>query len=279
MAAPASAAGSETPKQLLSIIRDFASEKSHGERRVSELRRRLADVRATADAAAAELDAAKRAREAAEQELRGSQVQAAIADATIQAQEATISRLQEEISKVGTDLDALKSKGDSERDDFISLMHEMNAKTRYVIGVLMNAKTRQFQQMVSLELAEYNHSGLQSTEGQHVKDKTEILESEGILKDLTDKVSSKDAEVQLLEEEYKKDLIDHDKVRQELADIQAKRALMEAVMGESKQLKEIGERAAELAKVHASLVDELQRRYTCPGCGVNNMPGLEEAAN
>jgi len=30
-------------------------------------------------------------------------------------------------------------------------------------------------------------------------------------------------------------------VRQELADIQAKRALMEAVMGESKQLKEIGE--------------------------------------
>nr|TKW20718.1 hypothetical protein SEVIR_4G107600v2 [Setaria viridis] len=30
MAAPASAAGSETPKQLLSIIRDFASEKSHG---------------------------------------------------------------------------------------------------------------------------------------------------------------------------------------------------------------------------------------------------------
>ncbi|XP_039807721.1 uncharacterized protein LOC120671452 [Panicum virgatum] len=267
MAAPASAAGSETPKQLLSIIRDFASEKSHGERRVSELRRRLADVRATADAAAAELDAAKRAREAAEQELRGSQVQAAIADATIQAQEATISRLQEEISKVGTDLDALKSKGDSERDDFISLMHEMNAKTR------------QFQQMVSLELAEYNHSGLQSTEGQHVKDKTEILESEGILKDLTDKVSSKDAEVQLLEEEYKKDLIDHDKVRQELADIQAKRALMEAVMGESKQLKEIGERAAELAKVHASLVDELQRRYTCPGCGVNNMPGLEEAAN
>jgi len=68
-------------------------------------------------------------------------------------------------------------------------------------------------------------------------------------------------------------------VRQELADIQAKRALSEAVMGESKQLKEIGDRAAELAKVHASLVEELQRRYTCPGCGVNNMPGLEEAAN
>ncbi|RLN11713.1 hypothetical protein C2845_PM09G07700 [Panicum miliaceum] len=252
MAAPASAAGSETPKKLLSIIRDFASEKSHGERRVCDLRRRLADVRAASDAAAAELDAAKRARELAEQELRGSQAQAAIAAATIQALEATISRLQEEISKVGTDLDAIKSKGDSERDDFISQMLDMNAKIR------------QFQQMVSLELAEYNHSGLQSTEGQHVGDKTETVESEGILKSLTDKVSRIDAEVQLLEGEYKKDLLDYDKVRQELADIQAKRALMEAVMGET-----------ELAKVHASLVEELQRRYTCPGCGVNNMPGLE----
>ncbi|XP_025812539.1 uncharacterized protein LOC112889948 isoform X1 [Panicum hallii] len=286
MAAPASAAGSETPKQLLSIIRDFASEKSHGERRVCDLKRRLADVRAAADAAAAELDAAKREREAAEQELRGSQAQAAIAAATIQALEATVSRLQEEISKAGTDLDAIKfelelagmcsrclmnflqkSKEDSERDDFISQMHDMNAKIR------------QFQQMVSLELAEYNQSDLQSTEGQHVGDMTETVESEGILKNLTDKVSRIDAEVQLLEGAYKKDLLDHDKVRQELADIQANRALMEAVMGESKQLKEIGGRAAELAKVHASLVEELQRRYTSPGCGINNMPGLEEGAD
>jgi hypothetical protein len=38
-------------------------------------------------------------------------------------------------------------------------------------------------------------------------------------------------------------------------------------------------RAAELAKVHASLVEELQRRYTSPGCGINNMPGLEEGAD
>nr|CAB3470172.1 unnamed protein product [Digitaria exilis] len=185
MAAPAPAAGSETPKQLLSIIRDFASEKSHGERRVCDLKRRLADARAEADAAAAELEAAKRAREAAEQELRGSQVQAAIAAKTIQALEATISRLQEEISKVASNLDELK-------------------------------------------------------------------------------------------------------VRQELADVQAKRVLMEAVMGEMKQLQELGgypeylsltwnTRTAELEKVHASLADELQRRYTCSGCGINNMPELEAA--
>ncbi|KAL6605858.1 hypothetical protein ACP70R_041511 [Stipagrostis hirtigluma subsp. patula] len=245
MAASASAAGGETQKQLLSIIRDFASEKSQGERRVSDLKRRLGDLRAAADAAAAELDAAKQAREAAEQELRGAQVQAAIADASIQALEATISHLQEEISKEGSHLDALKKwnsgdvllvldviapkeQGRQRENEFISQMHEMNVKIR------------QFQQMASLELEEDNHSGLPSTEGQHVGDKNEAMESEGILKDLADKVNKIDAEVLVLEGEYKKDLLEHDKIRQELADVQAKRAIMEAVMGDMKQLQEIG---------------------------------------
>ena len=39
------------------------------------------------------------------------------------------------------------------------------------------------------------------------------MDSEGSLKDLADKVSNIEAEVQLLEEEYKKDLLDYDKVR------------------------------------------------------------------
>ncbi|CAD6339674.1 unnamed protein product [Miscanthus lutarioriparius] len=267
MSAAASASGGDTPKQLLSIIRDFAYEKSHGERRVSDLKRRLADARAAADAAAAELEAAKRAREAAEQDLRGSQVQAAIAADSILALEATISHLQEEISKAGTHLDALKSKGDSEREEFSSKMYEMNAKIR------------QFQQMASLELAEHNHCELLSTEGEHVRDKSKTVDSEGNLKELADKVSNAEAEVQILEEEYKKDLLDHDKVRQELADVQAKRALMEAVMGATKQLQELGEypeiylsltwntRAAELEKVHASLAEELQRRITTVAYG------------
>jgi hypothetical protein len=38
------------------------------------------------------------------------------------------------------------------------------------------------------------------------------VDPEGISKELADKVSNIEAEVQLLEEEYKKDLLDHDKV-------------------------------------------------------------------
>uniref|UniRef100_A0A0E0L9W9 Uncharacterized protein n=1 Tax=Oryza punctata TaxID=4537 RepID=A0A0E0L9W9_ORYPU len=217
--AAAAGAGREPQKQLLSIIRDFAAEKSHGERRVTDLKRRLDDVRAASDAAAAELEAAKRARESAEQELRGGQVQVAIAAASIQALEATISHLQEEISKAGSDLDALKGKGDTERDEFISQMDQLNTKIR------------QFQQTVSVEFKREKCSELSSGEGQHVRDRSEIAESEGILKDLIDKVNNAVAELHVLEEEYKKDLLHHDEVRRELADTQAKRALMEAQAG------------------------------------------------
>lgn len=48
--------------------------------------------------------------------------------------------------------------------------------------------------------------------GQHVRDMSEIEESEGILKDLIDKVNNADAELHVLEEEYKKDLLHHDEV-------------------------------------------------------------------
>ncbi|KAM0827465.1 hypothetical protein ACQ4PT_068185 [Festuca glaucescens] len=243
MAASASAPGGEPQKQLLSIIRDFAAEKSHGERTVSGLKRRLDDVLAAADAATAELEAAKRAREAAETDLRGSQVQASIAArpsrrsrsllVTLPRPEsgnhATISHLQEEIAKVGSELEELKSKEDSERDEFISQMVEMNARIR------------QFRQMASVELArKCSESEMITLAGHNVNNKNETAESEDMVTDLADKLSNIEAEMHALEEEYQKDLLDHKQVCQELTDVQAKRALIEAVMDETKQLQEVG---------------------------------------
>ncbi|XP_037463403.1 uncharacterized protein LOC119335376 [Triticum dicoccoides] len=273
MAASASAAGGEPQKQFLSIIRDFAAEKSHGERTVSGLKRRLDDVVSASDAATAELEAAKRAREAAETELRGSEVQASIADASIQALEATISHLQEEIAKLGSELEALKSTEDIEREEFLRQMHEMNARIR------------QFQQKASAELAERcsgppSADGKQgkSAEGQHGSDMNETMDSEGMLTDSVDQMNNMNAEVHVLEEEYQKDLLELEKLRHELADVRAKRALMEAVMKETKKLQELGGRVAELENVHNSLAEELQKRYICPGCGTNNMAAAEEEA-
>ncbi|KAM0827469.1 hypothetical protein ACQ4PT_068185 [Festuca glaucescens] len=226
MAASASAPGGEPQKQLLSIIRDFAAEKSHGERTVSGLKRRLDDVLAAADAATAELEAAKRAREAAETDLRGSQVQASIA--------ARPSR-----------------------------------------------RSRQFRQMASVELA--RKCSEVSADGHNVNNKNETAESEDMVTDLADKLSNIEAEMHALEEEYQKDLLDHKQVCQELTDVQAKRALIEAVMDETKQLQEKlsltgHKRVAKVEKVLNSVAEELQRRYTCPGCGTNNMGGMEEEA-
>uniref|UniRef100_A0A0E0L9S3 Uncharacterized protein n=1 Tax=Oryza punctata TaxID=4537 RepID=A0A0E0L9S3_ORYPU len=229
MAASAAAvAGGEPQKQLASMIREFATDESHGERGMSDLKRRLDGVRAAYDSAAGELEAAKRAREDAEQELSGSQLQVAIAVASIHTLEATISHLQEEISKVGSDLDALKfadlfmflyhcywqmamrswclmyclqkGDGDIERDEFISQMDQLNTKLR------------QFQQMVSVELYGEMCSELPSGEGQHVRGRSEIIESEGSFHYLIDNVNNADSERSIFEEQYKKYLLDHHKV-------------------------------------------------------------------
>ncbi|XP_010230897.1 uncharacterized protein LOC100830306 [Brachypodium distachyon] len=141
----------------------------------------------------------------------------------------------------------------------------------------LNARIRKFQQIAHVELAEKKGSELLSADGHNVSDKNETIDSEGILKDLVDKVSKIDAEVHVLDGEYQKVLLDHEKLCQELAAIRAKRTLMEAVVGEMKLLQELGGRVAEAEKVHASLAEELQRRYACPGCGVSNMVEMEEA--
>lgn len=104
----------------------------------------------------------------------------------------------------------------------------------------LNARIRKFQQIAHVELAEKKGSELLSADGHNVSDKNETIDSEGILKDLVDKVSKIDAEVHVLDGEYQKVLLDHEKLCQELAAIQAKRTLMEAVVGEMKLLQELG---------------------------------------
>ncbi|KAK1663994.1 hypothetical protein QYE76_052153 [Lolium multiflorum] len=106
-------------------------------------------------------------------------------------------------------------------------------------------RQRQFQQMASVELArkcsEVSADGEQGkaadgnqgkeTDGHNVSDKNETAESEDMVTDLADKLSNIEAEMHALEEEYQKDLLDHKQVCQELADVQAKRALIEGCDG------------------------------------------------
>ncbi|EXB42937.1 hypothetical protein L484_013960 [Morus notabilis] len=101
--------GSDSQKQLLTLIRNFATEKSQGERRILSLKKRIEELRSEAEIANAELEDTKRAKETAEQELKGYEVELALSETSIQSLKSRISLIQDEISSVGSDLEALKS--------------------------------------------------------------------------------------------------------------------------------------------------------------------------
>ncbi|XP_060672496.1 uncharacterized protein LOC107415455 isoform X2 [Ziziphus jujuba] len=103
-------AGSDTQKHLFSLIRDYASEKSQGERRVVGLKKRIEELRSEIEAANTELEDAKRTKEIIEQELKGYEVELALGESSIQTLQSRISQIQDEISAVGSDVDALRNK-------------------------------------------------------------------------------------------------------------------------------------------------------------------------
>ncbi|TQD82235.1 hypothetical protein C1H46_032207 [Malus baccata] len=149
-------AGGDARKQLLNLIHNFASEKSHGERRVVSLRKRIDELGTELEVANAELEEAKRAKEYTEQEIKGYEVELAMNEAAIQTLELRISHTQEEISDVGSEVEALKNKQAASRnclcrDEFISEMIEINTKIR------------RFQESIAGHIHEEEYSG--SAEG------------------------------------------------------------------------------------------------------------------
>ncbi|WOK91955.1 tropomyosin [Canna indica] len=225
----------ESQKQLLSLIRNYASEKSqegkvvapqcfwsdkHGpiailntyffylELRVSDLKKKLLDLQKHLDAANTDLDGAKRSREVAEQELRGSQVQMSMIGASIQALEARIALLRDEVLMFHSNLDALKILNFSFAD--LSLMLQLHE--------LLNLQT-----------------------GKRTSGPQEILDPQGILKlkDLEDKTTCLSAQMQELEAEYLNEQCRRDKDREELAHIERRWFLVTAIMEETKQLQEL----------------------------------------
>ncbi|XVE68023.1 hypothetical protein DITRI_Ditri09bG0035100 [Diplodiscus trichospermus] len=160
-------AGTEPPKNLLSLIRDFASEKSLGERRVVGLKKQIEELRSELEAANSELEEAKRLKEITEQELKGFEVELTLNEASLQALEAGNALIQNEISTVGSEVEELKVVKRSrlcDLDEFICQMVEFNAKIR------------KFQETVSSGFQKENTVGNAAEEGDKFvkKEVTEI---------------------------------------------------------------------------------------------------------
>ncbi|CAA0383981.1 unnamed protein product [Arabidopsis thaliana] len=118
----------DTQKQLLSLIRDFTSERSRGGQRVVGLKKRIAILQSEVEAANLEVEKSKRIKEVAEEELNGYDLRKVLVPNEIET--ARISLLQDEVTTIGNEVDALKNKEGLLRDQFISQMEELNKEIR-----------------------------------------------------------------------------------------------------------------------------------------------------
>ncbi|OMO79097.1 hypothetical protein CCACVL1_13917 [Corchorus capsularis] len=232
-------AGTDPPKNLLSLIRDFASEKSEGERRVVGLKKQIEELRSELEAANLELEEAKRLKETAEQELKGFEFELALNEASVQALEARITLIQNEISKVGSELEELKHQEATLRDEFIAEMVEFNAKIR------------KFQETIASDFQNENTVGDRAEQDQKFP-KKEVTESAA--RTINNQLAHVISQIAKQEEECLAEQNIQKQLQQELIDIERK--------------------SSELEQICASLTEELEKRCTCPSCHLVNVEAL-----
>ncbi|AEE77438.1 spindle assembly checkpoint component [Arabidopsis thaliana] len=204
-------AGIDTQKQLLSLIRDFTSERSRGEQRVVGLKKRIEILQSEVEAANSEVEKAKRIKEVAEEELNGYEVELSLNDATIQSLEARISLLQDEVTTIGSEVDALKNKEGLLRDQFISQMEELNKEIR------------EFQKTVDSSLSSDDGIGITANVKASEDGSGADLEAiKGMLSEVNSQLA-KEEEGYLAEQKIQEQL------QKELDDYEKKMSLMEAI--------------------------------------------------
>ncbi|KAL7256785.1 hypothetical protein ACSBR1_010685 [Camellia fascicularis] len=240
-------AGTEPQKQLLSLIRDFASEKSQGERRIVGLKNRTQQLRSELDLANSELEDAKRLKETTEQELKGYEVELTMNEAFIQTLETRISLIQDEISIAGSDLESIKNEEGALRDDFISKMFELNTNIR------------KFQEQIACAFCEDNSIQTSMNDGlfdKDIKSLTLIIHCDFLPKagqklsdaenpevsrrDLDNKIAEIYSQTTVEEQECQAEQTIHKQVvQEELIDLERKVFLMESIMKESIELQDL----------------------------------------
>ncbi|KAK4417714.1 hypothetical protein Salat_2184100 [Sesamum alatum] len=217
-------AGSDSQKQFRTLIRDFTTEKTQGERRIAKWKKRVEELRSEVDASNRELEEAKRYKETAEQELNGHEVELSMCEASIQALEARIALINNEISKVASELAALKSEESSLRDGFIEKMLHLNAKIRKFQELLPSAFNAEKCSIATL------NGGSVTVDEQETQKARAAEENK-----LAEMVLHSNQE----EQQYKAEKVIHDQVQQELINLENKVLLLESVKKESMELQEL----------------------------------------
>ncbi|KAG2261313.1 hypothetical protein Bca52824_068392 [Brassica carinata] len=262
-------AGIDTQKQLLSLIRDFTSERSRGEQRVAGLKKRIESLQSEVEAANAEVENAKRIKEVAEEELNGYEVELSLNDATIQSLEARIALLQDEVSTVGNEVDALKNKEGLLRDQFISQMVELNEEIRAFQRTVASSVGNDDSTSITANVKVFEDG--RGADSQAIKD---------MLSDVTSQLA-KEEEGYLAEQNIKEQL------QKELDEYEKKMSLMEAIANKINSVQALARypyfrifsltcntQSSELEQTLASLGEELQKRCRCQHCQAENLEVL-----
>ncbi|XP_061980284.1 uncharacterized protein LOC133700674 isoform X2 [Populus nigra] len=250
-------AATDPQRQLLTLIRDFASEKSQGERRVVGLEKRIVELGCQLDAANAEMEEVKRFKETTELELKGYEYQLAFNDVSIQTLEARISLIQDEISSVGSEVEGLKDEEGASRDEFIRQMFELNTKIR------------KFQAEKGLE------SQKKSSIGTTADCKAEKKVVTGVdLRALKDVLAHVASQITKEEQEYLAEENIQKQVQEEYVDLQRKVSLVDVIVKETELLQDLTRQTSELEQNCASLGEQLQSRCVCPICRADNVEAL-----
>ncbi|KAK2647562.1 hypothetical protein Ddye_015051 [Dipteronia dyeriana] len=233
-------AGNDTKKQFMNLIRDFASEKSQGERRVVGLKQRIKELESELEVVNAELEEAKRFKETTEQELKGFEVELALIDTGIQALESRISLIQDEISAVGSEVEALKVvliwgccfflNNFMLQCSFYALSENFPNLSLFSVIFLLSSVTIMRNSLphvfaYSVSEADHNFSKKEVTE-------VDLTTLEDMLADIVSQTAKEEKEY-LDEENIQK------QVRLELNDLEKKMFLMDSIMEETKALQDL----------------------------------------
>ncbi|KAL3378778.1 hypothetical protein AABB24_004616 [Solanum stoloniferum] len=254
-------AGNESQKQFLTLLREFASEKSQGERRIVNHKKRNQQLQSELELAYAEVEEAKNQKESTEQELKGYEVELARNESAIQTLEEGILWIQDELSAYGSNVESLKNKEAENRDDFIEKMLELNAQIR------------KFHESIASIFQNDNCSESASKPGP-AKAKGE--DAEAFKRELQSQLAQIVSQITKEEEEYQVEQNIHRQIEEELNNLERKASLIEGITKENMEMQELARQTSELENKCASLGDELQKRSVCPRCHKDNTAALSQ---
>ncbi|KZV55868.1 spindle assembly abnormal protein 6 [Dorcoceras hygrometricum] len=247
-------AGSDSQRQFLSLIRDFAAEKSQGERRISSQKKRIEELQCELEAASTQLGEAKREREIIEQELKGYEVELSMNQVSIQTLESRNAQTSKEIAKLGSELEALKLHKVVNyesaviynvyifgRDGFIAKMFELNSQIRIsqklldsIINAENSCETKSVNALIRLCFSVVADDIWDSYKAVSVP--VHIGDSPRGRSVNEDKSAVVMCPTNKNEQQHKAEQLVHEQVQQELTELEKKASLMESIMAESMEL-------------------------------------------